>query len=816
MTPASPVLARTIAGACAALLATTGIASTAFAQTGEAGASRTIEEIVVTARKREESLQTVPVAVSAFGAAQLQRYNISDLTKLGQMTPQLFVSESATGNNGSLSIRGIGSSSTSSGFDQAVSIVLDGLQYDKGDILAQGYFDLARVEVLKGPQALFFGKNNSAGVVSLTSADPTSKTELIGRYGHEFKANENWYEGIVSGPITDTLLGRLALRYNTLRGFIRNTAGATIEPTTGETVPPPRRRNWPDKKEFLGRLTLKYAPSDALALKLKVGGAHSDTAGGSQGLEPFSCAALGRSQVDPGEDCRADWRIRQNDVPPSIAAVEPTLNEEGGRLFNKYRAVNAVLTTTYDMQALGIPAQLTSVTGYAKFKRRALYDPDFTQASLFFGTEDVKNRSISQELRILTALDGPLNAMVGGFYQDTHYSYSSPDLRLVPLPADPVTGRYATIARSSVTDGYTASAFGQLIWKLTDTVEFTGGARYSHVVKDSYLVNDYFHSFTAPLWRPVGDKLVGDFSDDDISPEATLTWRPKWRDDADLAIYGAYKEGFKAGGFSNNGLASASQTAAGLLFDSERVSGFEVGIKSTWLDRTLRMNAVAYSYKFRDLQVNFFDSATLAYNLQNAAEATTKGAELEVEWLPPIEGLNLHGTLSYNRARYGNFISYCYTGQSLAAGCNLGDDGKPTAGVGTRQDLSGTPTPLAPRWTASGGFNYEQGIGGGLRFALSADANYTDHYLFSQFGRPDIVQKSFWRLDAGLRLFEEGSWWELKLIGRNLTNKYFYSITSVDSPQTGSGTGTANAVLADQVGVANRPREIAIEVVARF
>src|ERR1051326_6323099 len=138
-----------------------------------------IEEIVVTARKREENSQQVPVAITAIGEDEIERYNLSDLSKLAQMTPQLFVAPVAIGNGGALTIRGIGSSFFNAGAEQAVSIYVDGLQFDRGHVLTQGYLDLARVEVMKGPQALFFGKNNTAGVISLTSADPGPEREVM-------------------------------------------------------------------------------------------------------------------------------------------------------------------------------------------------------------------------------------------------------------------------------------------------------------------------------------------------------------------------------------------------------------------------------------------------------------------------------------------------------------------------------------------------------------------------------------------------------------------------------------------------------------
>ncbi|MGH7803673.1 MAG: TonB-dependent receptor [Candidatus Binatia bacterium] len=780
----------------------------------EAQASRVIEEIIGSARKRDESLQDGPVAVSGISAEQLSRYNVSDLSKVAQMTPQLFVAESVSGNGGSLSMRGIGTSSTSAGFDQAVSIYVDGLQYDRGFVLSQGYFDLARVEVMKGPQALFFGKNSTAGVISLVSADPGDELELIGRVGHEFYADESWYEAIASGPITESFGARLALRYSVLDGYVENVAVPTIDIGSFQPVPAPRHRDWPGKEEFLGRLTLAYQVTPAFDLKLKVGGALLNSDGSSVGLETFSCA-LATALIDLGENCEPDWKVRQTDLPPAVAASEPLFNREKGRLFMNYRGYNLALTANYDFGD-GLP-QLTSVSGYSYYRSAYLADDDFTNTSLFFGGEDVSSESFSEELRLLTRFDFPANFMIGGYVQKTDFAILQNLLRALPAPVDPFTGRYVTWDKHSPTDGQTASVFGQLIWNVTETLEFAPGVRYSHVSKDSFSVHDYIHPVFLPLWRPVGNRLVGNFSDDDVSPEIPLTWRPELWEGVTTTLYAAYKRGFKAGGFSNSVVMRTETTVDDALFESEKASGFEGGIKSTWFDRALLFNIVGYRYEFTDLQINFFDSSGLDFIVKNAARATTTGAEANLQWLTPVDGLDLHGSASYNVGRYDDFLSFCYSGQTISQGCTLDANGEPAPlGAARYQDLSGTPLPLAPPWTGAIGFFYQRPLVAGVSASLGADTSYTDNYLLSAIGRSDVHQHHFFRTDASLRLFRDDGLLELNVFGRNLSNEYSISIASVDSPLTGLGTGLPVGIVADQVGSVSRPREVGIELTARF
>lgn len=824
---------------------------------------RTIEEIVVTARKREESLQDVPVVVTALSKEELERYNIGDMTKIAQMTPQLFVVKTSNGNGGTLTMRGIGSSATTSGFDQAVAINIDGIQYTRGNVLHQGYFDLGQVEVLKGPQALFFGKNSPAGVISLNTANPGDEREFLIKMGNEVDADEQFIELIASGPLTEDFGIRLAGRVGQIGSYVQNLAAPTVDlgafdvlpplggiagteildplfnpnlppgvdPTAtgldlvggitfltpvlaeideigGESNVPAPDRDWPDENQLLGRLTMVYEPSDNFDVNVKISYADLETAGPTQGTTIYSCEGTGSAQNNPGQPCARNYRVFQNPLPKSVAQKEPLFNEEGGQLYTLYESTTIGATFNYDFGNF----LLTGVSGITGYEAQYLGDFDFTGTNVVHAAESAVQDALSQEFRLLSDFDFPLNFMVGVYYQDKDFEFRNL-ARLIPHPADPNTGRNVTWDRVSETEGETKSAFTQLMWEISQQWEMSLGARYTEETKDSFAVNTFVHPIFSSILRPVGDPLRDEFVDENISPEVTLTWRPV----DEITVFGSYKEGFKAGGFSNSAILNANTVVSDAAFASESAEGYEAGIKSSLFDGSLQLNMAVYDYEFSDLQVNFFDSAAINFVVQNAATAITRGAEMDFRWLTPVDGLDLHGSASYNLAEYEDFLSFCYAGQSFEAGCNRDTNGNQMQNPpGERQDLSGTVRPLAPEYTAALGAFYEFPLFGNLGMSLSVDANFTDDYLLSSLGR-QLYQDAYTRWDASMRIFSQTDTWEVALVGRNLTDEYVI-LDSTDVPLTGRNTGSSEtlAVVGDQGGTFGRPREVLLQFKARF
>lgn len=221
-----------------------------------------IDEIIVTARKREESLQSVPVSVAVVSSEQLENNLASDLTKIAELAPQMHIGLGGAGTGGVITIRGVSSASSDAGIDQSVAIELDGVPVSRGWVMTAAMFDLENVQVLQGPQALFFGKNSPAGVISIRSANPTDYFEGYIKTGYEFNAKEKYIEGAVSGPLTETLKARFAFRGEDMKGWMDNTARPVqdfIHPAV--TIPGRDTSTAPEGDNYAGRLTLEWTPA---------------------------------------------------------------------------------------------------------------------------------------------------------------------------------------------------------------------------------------------------------------------------------------------------------------------------------------------------------------------------------------------------------------------------------------------------------------------------------------------------------------------------------------------------------------------------
>ncbi len=781
-----------------------------------AAAQGGIEDIVVTARKREESVQTIPVSVTALSAAQIQRQDLTSLEKVAARTPNFTVGRASNGSGAQLTLRGIGSSSTSIGIEQSVAVVVDGVYYGQGRIIQEGFFDLARLEILKGPQALFFGKNATAGVISITTADPGDTPEFKARAAYEFKSEQAQVELVGSGPLSDTLGVRVAVRGSKMwGGYFRNVADpvtySTVDLATSTVTPhfaAPAPRNEPGEKELLGRVTLKWTPTDQLTATLKASADYNKVNNSSWNYVAFNCPG-GASQLT-GFACQDHFVTHQNNIPADIAPNFP-FSKQDGQLYNRYKSYAVTGTVNYELDAVTI----TSVTNYNWNNNRWACACDFQSSSNgTWATENSTWHAFSSELRALTHYDGPVNLMIGALYQKTKRKFGQ--WIMFPSVEDSTQSaenRYLATTKRSATDGETIAGFGQVIWQVVPTLEAAAGVRYTHETKDSFFTQPYNNAALTAIFRPENSPdglgfITANQSFNNWSPEATLTWKPT----SEILVYGAFKTAYKSGGFSNGGINSGFSATPldDLTFDPEKARGFEVGIKTTLLDRQLRFNVGLYTYGYRNLQVDFFNSPIFAFQTLTA-DARTKGAEVEFEYAPQaVEGLNLHGSVNYNRARYTKFPDApCYAGQTQAEGCNV------VVGTFTRQNLSGQTLSMAPKWTATLGASYDTPITDGLKFGIGADARYSDDYLASGFGNPDSHQGSYISLDASIRVGSEDDRWEVAVLGKNLTNR-FYVTGVVDGPSTGSASGGITGVHADQLGFATLPRTVQLQVSFRY
>ena len=776
-----------------------------------AGADVNLEEVVVTARRREEKLIDVPVAASVVNAQVLAKYATTDLQRLSDQVPQLNLVKTGSGQGGAFFIRGIGSG-IDAGIDQAVALNFDGVQISRARLVREAMFDLQDVQILEGPQALFFGKNSPAGVVSLTSASPGHVFEGYVRAGYEFATNQRYGEGAVSIPLTDTLAVRLAFRANASDGTVKNVAQPAPDPVDnpGYVLTGALNGNRTAIQEEMGRITIAWRPMATFDANLKVLIGHYHDNGDEGALETVCRGAhpvIGPfGSTDQFQDCRLNRVTSIGGLPTQIGAAYPESNR--GVPFSDLDSIITSLTMNYRLPHLTI----TSVTGYYNYNAPNFDNFDASNLSISAGSNSEYTHTLTQEIRAVSSFDGPLNFTVGGFFEDVHRHFNNSG-KVLPMallnlldgdPAamgfDPTTGRSNDWTSNDFTNGTTYSAFGQLIWKLPYRVELAGGLRYTNETKFGSVENTYVNQLTTlnpalNIFLPEGDVISGTTSANNVSPEVTLSWHP-----ADgVLVYGAYKTGFQSGGISNPGLPSAGMTIKSLLFNPETVRGGEVGLKIS--KSNVSADVTAYYYDFNNLQVQSFNAATLSYTITNAATAHDYGVEGNAQW-QVSHRLAFSGNLSYNNASYGQYpIAPCFAGQTAAQGCVAGS-------LVSGQNLSGRQLPFAPRWAGRVGFTYDAPITESLKWGFTADLDYKSRTIisadFNQLAPDGGTQPAYVLLNASARLYTDR--WELAVIAHNVTDK-LYATAYGDLPQ--GAPGVESAAVGD-------PREVTLQLTYKF
>ncbi len=768
----------------------------------------TLEDIVVTARRRDERLIDAPVAITAVSGKKLEAYNVTNFTDIATLVPSMIAGRAASGSSASIFLRGVGSTALSAGFDQSVSFVIDGVPMSRGREINLSQYDVQHVEVLKGPQALFYGKNATGGLISVVTNGPTDDFQLGAKAGYGFEASEAYGEGFVSGPIVDTLRARFAFRMSDSDGAFKNRAAETYLDPLGM----PRHRNAKHRggsKTESGRLTLDWTPNSVFDVELKLGATHQKDGGptdvvericGSGRTVPFTANGIPPS---PNADCRINGVADSSSIPSQVAGANYRWARDG-RMYADLKSQFATLTAKATLDKVDV----TSITSHYTFKQTDLnnvsgeaYPASFSQLADYEQT--------SEELRFQTKFEGPFNALVGFFVSDSRFVFNT-DAYIFPVPLDPTSGTYTTFKRDNGFDGESVSAFAELTYNFSEQWELAGGARWSQEKRDSYQRSLPAHIAFAAAF-PANISLQDRFKDENVSPQATLRYKP----DRNTTYYAAYKEGFKSGGFNiSQSLTPGASVAAG-EFDSETAKGFEAGLRLIRLGGALSFNATAYAYEYIDLQVQSFDPVTIGQVADNAGKLKTRGVEADFEWLPDaVVGLSLRGAVAYNDAEFSGYVGQCYAGQTITAGCNLVPN--PTNGVFTSQDYGGRTPPKAPKFAGRIGFGYDVDFTEDLKLQLTSDVSHTSKYNFTDTLRPDAFQKAYTKLDASIRLVGPDDRWRVSLIGRNLTNERVVTAANDIPFAGGTGTGGTTGVLADMSAFVENPREIFLEFGVRF
>lgn len=739
----------------------------------ESGASTQIsDEIIVTARQRSESLLDVPVAITALSAQDIQRYAASDLTKIAQMVPQVQLVRSGAGTGGAFTIRGIGSSPGDAGIEQTVSINIDGIQVSRGRAILQSFFDVEQVEVLKGPQALFFGKNSPGGVISIRTKGPGNELEGYVKAGYEFEADERYVEAAIGGPITDTLGVRFAGRAGKLDGWIVNNAPARANPLEPGFPLPAGNSRQPGGEYYAGRLSVEWRPSDVFDLTAKLFGNYSKD--NAESIAEVLCNNPGGLPTTLGipdiyGDCALNGVRSSTNAPTNPEYINNfTDAPKDGKHYSEFKGFYGSAVANFRPGAINF----TSITGFYDYDVNTFDNYDYTSIGLVQSVNDDSYLSVSQELRAVSDFDSKWNFVFGGYYENT-YREQSTNGRIAPLGPDPRNGKYQTWDRPAKNWGDTISAYGQLVFDIADNVELAGGVRWTREKKRIDMRHDFLHSFfPAGVFLPEGIVVAGTFEDDNWSPEATITWHPI----PNTTLYAAYKTGYKSGGFSNPSALSANYADINeARFGSETAEGGEIGAKGSFWNGRINISAAVYLYNFDGLQLSSFNAETTTFTIRNAAKARTTGFELDAS-IQATNELQLRTAVGYNKARYQSFpTASCYVGQTALQGC-----------VGGVQDLSGTPLVRAPDLTLLTGFTYDRPISAKLAIGITGDAKFTDDHYTQENQNPLALQRGYWLFNASARLRDIDDRWELALIGRNLTNER-YGVSSADKPLGGAG-----------------------------
>jgi iron complex outermembrane receptor protein len=707
------------------LLMSVGVSTLAFAQEN----SGTIETVTVTAEKRTENVQKVPVSIQVLSGHTIEQFHQTDLHSVMNQIPNLFVLQS--GVDDVVSIRGFGSGPNNIAFDQEVSIYNDGIYGGRSAQFMEPMFDIDHMEVLRGPQGALFGKNTAAGAINIVTADPTPNFEAMATASYDFDMSGPQVYGYVAGPIADDLGARLAVKFVDQNGFIKNVATGKEDPHT---------------KMGLGRLTLKWEPTADFDMTGKL--------------------EIGDERITGGINVSVPLNQLVN--PPSTRyAVNPYI--DGLPEENEVGSTNGSITANYRFDGL----TLTSVSGYSSFhtSRLSAYDQTIPNSggaitSPAFANGFPENfRQWSEELRLLSPTGQPLEWIVGAYYDGADYKLHQ------FRDYNGLFGFTGGDESNFYQHSETVSVFGQATYHVTDDFRLVGSARYSNTTKNARFDEGIVSDIASPIpggvcpvsglggcaaaYTPAsGEVSEGSF---DPSLSAQFDVRP------DIMLYATWARGSKSGGFVSN---TYNQTDAHFAFKPERSTNYEVGMKSELWNDHVQFNVSLFDMTFKNLQESAFDPITQTFITRNAAAATSRGMETSLTWVP-IDSLDLTANAAYLDAKYDNFPGAACLATDPIAVCNPASPASVAA-----HNIAGLPLLYASKWTGNFQVHHNMPIGHDLQidatFIAALRTSYFDADNYDPFYG---IQPSYWKFDARVQLSDIGSNWDVAFVGKNLTNK---------------------------------------------
>jgi outer membrane receptor protein involved in Fe transport len=784
---------------------TKSILSVAIAASAGMVHAAVLEEVVVTAQQRAESLQDVPVSVAAITAEKMSDAGVVDLQGLSEYVPNFTINE--TGISTTITIRGI-SSGINPGFEQSVGMYNDGVFYGRDQLARIPMIDMERVEVLRGPQGILFGKNSIAGAVSQITAKPTDEFEGSITALYEPEHGEEDLRLVLSGPLTDNLSGRVAVLSRELDGYVKNAVTGADEQQESEDVI---------------RATLRWDINEDITANLKTSRSTFDVLG--RNMEVYN-------SIGAPDHITALNSLQAFQVDASLNYV----GDNNGH-FSNNEVNNTTLSVDWDLDGL----TLTSTTGYVDYKFDENCDCDFTGAAVFNAARQEEYNQFSQEFRFTSDLGGDIDYIAGVFFQSTELEYE--DQIVLPDPTVITTAligagasELSPLAAGSSTnrafnqEGDIWAAFAQLSWSVAEDMRLTVGGRYTEENKDADRMQQHISSLSSPYAGaalPVGaatdpynllygvfaiepyEKITGELDDSSFSPVVTLEW-----DLSETAMaYATWTRGHKSGGFdarSNGHPDPAVMNAINPLtsaaingsweFNREKATSIELGSKMSLADGAAELSLAFYSTEYTDLQVSQFDG-TLGFNVTNAGEASVQGLEIDGRWAVSDQVV-LTASAAYLDFNYDKFPnSQCYFGQA--------SNSPDFPGL---CDVAGERKEYTPEFQANLGAAWSDTLTDKLVMDASLDLSYMGDYIYAANLDPRTEQDAYTLLNGRVALSSADGDWELALIGRNLTDQTVINFGG-NTPLGGTLTGGAGN---SYYAFVNRPRNIALQATYSF
>jgi iron complex outermembrane receptor protein len=681
--------------------------------------STALEEIVVTAQKREQSLQNVGTSITAFDGSALNKLGISGVTELANQTPGMqFNQYGATVTV--YNLRGVSQNDFSDHEEAPIAVYADDAYIASMGALAGSLFDIQRVEILRGPQGTLFGRNATGGLIHYISEKPNFDDDgyvsaTLGNYGLKQS------EGAINTPINDQLAIRTSFATTYHEGYITNLIGHSIN----------------DENQVAGRIQILYKPTEAGEILLKIHALNNDNeTAGNYSWASSTPNATGRgvfnSPTSPAAFC-----IVANCPPGSDPAgyVNPssspfTQSEDRRGIFNR-----TVFGTTLHVTWNFDPFTLTSVTDYLRLQKRYGEDSDVSPNPIFNYDTYQHYHQLAQELR----LNGTVGALkwIGGVYFLDYHTRNNEVVSLADVYGGPTNAPFVLTTRSQ-------SAFGQLEYDFSEHWTGIAGLRYTSDQKT--FDYEYYAGAGAPLF----------VYDTSTNPNAAKTFdnvtaklELDYKFDRDSMLYASVNRGAKGGGWSapSNGVTQTS--IDNLQYKQETLTSYEVGEKLTFWDGRARLNGALFYYDYQNYQGFFL--AGLTQVVQNV-DATVKGGELELA-VRPTQGLNLQLGISHL--------------ETVAKNVPL-----PAGG------FTDTQMPQAPKWSINAEARYEWSLPNGS-LALEADTKWNAHEYLELLNAPVDYEPSYAVSNAQLTYTNDPGHWEVSTWIKNLADRE-YRIYNLD------------------------------------